>query len=50
MNAFTSSKGKRNLPFDLSDTTNEVDRKRGRGGSGNQVLLKMMQDRQQEHK
>ncbi|XP_075155249.1 retinoblastoma-family protein [Haematobia irritans] len=43
INAIISSKGKRNLPF--ADT----DRKRSRG-SGEEILLKMMKDRQQEHK
>ncbi|XP_073834995.1 retinoblastoma-family protein [Musca autumnalis] len=50
INAIISSKGKRNFPFGLNDSTNDADRKRARGGSGNQVLLKMIKDRQQEHK
>uniref|UniRef100_A0A1I8PFF0 Retinoblastoma-associated protein A-box domain-containing protein n=1 Tax=Stomoxys calcitrans TaxID=35570 RepID=A0A1I8PFF0_STOCA len=48
INAIINSNGKRNLPFALMDPADEPDRKRTRG-SGNQALLKMMKDRQQEH-
>lgn len=43
------SKGKRKLPFNIIDATT-MEQKKNRGPVGEQVLLKMMKDRQEERK